>query len=64
MLQSQDKKWVGNEIFIHIKQKDEDAINCEDEELVAKRVLRYLFEQNPMQSNFPKSNSSRRNCIT
>jgi hypothetical protein len=43
MLQSQDKKWAGNEILIHIKQKYEDAINCEDEELVAKRVFAILI---------------------
>ncbi len=55
MLQSQDKKWAGSEILIHVKQKHEDAINCEDEELVAERVLRYRFKQNLMQSNFPKS---------
>jgi hypothetical protein len=43
MLQSQDKKWAGNEILFHIKQKYEDAINCEDDELVAKRVFAILI---------------------
>lgn len=37
------KKWAGNEILFHIKQKYEDEINCEDDELVAKRVFAILI---------------------